>query len=228
MKRLLLVVMTLFAVITLSACSDVCVGTTCVQEDPEPTTGGVELDNVISYDHINGEGHVVEDHNAYILFEYEMQGYVKYQVSFLACTCRPADINFWSVMYIEVNKYTNDVKYISFGLDNPESDHPYSPGSWGDSSPTPAGKTQEDFQEMYVPWFYGKSLEDLDGISIFKNDTYHGTDYNTVTIDDAVYTDPDTGNEINLIDDFANSSVSTNNILRVVKSTLEYHEENYN
>lgn len=224
MKKLLLVALTLFAVVTLSACSDVCIGTSCVTgevDNEDPGNGTTEpLEGVIYYDHLNGHGDVVEDHVAYILFEEEMQSFVKYQVAYLSCTCRPSDVNFWQVMYIEVNKYTNTVKVISFTQDNPNSDHPYTAGLWGDSSPTPTGKTTEDFAEDFIPWLVGKSLADFDGISVFTNDVndpegrYYGL--NTVTID-----------EQDLIDSFAGSSVSTNNMIRIVKTILEYHEEQY-
>lgn len=234
MKKLLLLILTLFAVVTLSACSDVCIGTSCIEEpievdeDCEDTETEATLENVIYYDHINGHGDINENHEAFILFEEEMLAYVKYQVAYLSCTCRPSDVNYWQVMYIEVNKYTNDVKLISFTHDDPTSTHPYTAGLWGDSSPTPGGKTLEDFTEEFIPWFIGKSMEDFQGISIFLNEEYLTSGIeNTVEITDAIYTD-DESNEINLIDDYAGSSVTTNNMLRIVKSILAFHEENYN
>ena len=234
MKKLLLIMGTLFIVFTLSACGDACVGAECVLEkscdnvetcDPEdseepvcqeceecPVETGTRVDNVIPYIHINGEGHEV-DRNAFLLFEYEARDYVKYQVSYLSCTCRSASVNFWNVAYIEINKSTNDVRFISFGAES--GDH-YQGGMWGDSSPTPSGKTLEDFESDFLPWIVGQSLESLDGISVFTNADYHGL-LNTTNIA-----------EQDLIDGFAGSSVSTNNIIRIVKETLEYHEENYN
>lgn len=319
MKKLLLVMLTFLAVITLSACSDICIGTDCLVEEeeeiivtdeeladeaietlfmdsivianlsltdehetydvtwesdnesyfaidgtvtrPDADTGNVlvtltatltvgeatatkefevtviaeapeataEVEGLIYYDHINGHGDVVTDHVAYILFEEEMLGFVKYQVAYLACTCRPADVNFWNTMYIEVNKFTDDVNFISFGYDDPTSGHPYTAGMWGDSSPTPSGKTKEDFAEQFIPWFFGKTMEDLDGINVFKDtsvESYFGIT-NDKAIDDATWTDPDTGDVIDLIDDYNGSSVSTNNMLRIVQSILEYHEEYY-
>ena len=225
MKKILLLLVTLVSVLTLAGCNDVCVGTDCADDDVVTVTQP-EVEGLIFYDHINGHGVVVEDHNAFILFEEELQGWVKYQVAYLSCTCRPSDVNYWNVIYIEVNKYTDDVRLISFSQDDPNSTHPYTPGLWGDSSPTPGGKYMEDFAEQYIPWLIGKTMEDLDGISVFTNEDYHGI-LNTKTIDDATYTDPDTNEEIDLIDDFAGSSVSTNNMLRIVKSILEHHEENY-
>ena len=86
---------------------------------------------------------------------------------------------------------------------------------WGDSSPTPAGKTLENFEAEFIPWLIGKSLEDLGGISVFTNAQYFDI-LNTTTIA-----------EQDLIDGYAGSSVSTNNMIRVMKVLLEYHEENY-
>lgn len=254
MKKLLLVVTVLLMTITLSACSDLCIGTDCITETPTETpdgeepgdtecedtgSGNTEVEGVLFYDHIDGYGLIDEDHEAFILFEEEMQGFVKYQVAYLSCTCRPSDVNFWSVIYIEVNKFTDDVKYISYNYNEQNSNHPYHAGLWGDSSPTPdwveggvvtqTGKTYEDFEEMIFPWFVGKTIEDFDGISVFKNNVA-GTVYdgqNTVSIDDAFYTDPDSGDTIDLIDTFTGASVSTNNMLRIIKTILEYHEEEY-
>lgn len=207
MKRLLLLISTLLLVFTLSACEDACVGTTCV----EPNLAA-QAENILNYDHINGHG-TVTTRLAYILFEHEMRDFVKYQVTYLSCTCREAEYNFWQTAYVEINKYTNDIRFISFGL---ESTGHYSPGNWGDSSPTPSGKTLEDFTNEFLPWINGKSMEDLAGISVFTNDVYFGIE-NTTEIA-----------EQDLIDGFAGSSVSTNNMIRTIKVLLEYHSKQYN
>lgn len=228
MKKLVLLIAALVLTLALSGCSDLCVGTDCITggetpgtEDPadcteDPDGSGGEPSNAIPYDHINGHGIVVEDFNGYLLFEYEMRDYVKYQVTYLSCTCRNPDINYWQVMYIEINKSSNTVRNISFGaVFDVSTGHDYTPGMWGDSSPTPNGKYLEDFETDFIPWLLDKSLTDLDGISVFTNDDYHGIQ-NTANIA-----------ETDLIDSFAGSSVSTNNMIRITKSMLEYHEENY-
>lgn len=231
MKKLVLLIAALVLVLTLSACSDLCIGTECITgevqeptdnpDDPtdcpeDPDSSSDEPSNAIYYDHINGHGTVVEDFAGYLLFEYEMRDYVKYQVTYLSCTCRNPDINYWQVMYIEINKSTNTVRTISFSeVFDVSTGHDYTPGMWGDSSPTPGGKYLEDFETDFIPWLVDKSLADLDGISVFTNDDYHGIQ-NTTNIA-----------ETDLIDDFAGSSVSTNNMIRITKSMLEYHEENY-
>lgn len=212
MKRLLSLFAVLCLVSVLSACSDLCVGSEC-------EVGGnnnASLDNMIFYDHINGHGEVVEDHEAFVLFEYKLRDFVKYQVTYLSCTCRNPNINYWQVAYVEINLTTNDIRTISYDtVYDVSTGHDYTAGMWGDSSPTPNGKYLEDFKTDFIPWLIGQDSSTLDGISVFTNDDYNGIK-NTASIA-----------ETDLIDDFAGSSVSTNNMIRIMKSLLEYHEENY-
>ena len=214
MKKILLFITTLLIIFTLAACDDACVGAECIVTGSGSGSTGDETTNdyVLPFIHINGEGHETEK-EAYILFEFAARDYVKYQVSYLSCTCRSASVNFWNVAYFEINKNTNDVRFLSFGKES--GDH-YIGGMWGDSSPTPAGKTLTDFETDYFPWLVGQDSNTLDGISVFKNDDYFGIQ-NTTTI-----------SEQGMIDSFANSSVSTNNLLRITKELLAYHEANYN
>ncbi len=210
MKKLSLLLLTLVFVVTLSACGELCVGPECVTG--ETNNGGVVADNAMPFTHLNGHGDETTK-NAYILFEYKLRDYVKYQVTYLSCTCRNADVNYWQVAYVEIDLNTNELLTISFGHDG-EDGH-YTAGMWGDSDPTPTGKTLDDFETEFIPWLIGKTLEDLEGIQVFKNSDYHGIS-NTVTIDDQ-----------DLIDDYTGSSVSTNNMIRVMKELLAYHEANY-
>lgn len=236
MKKLLLISGLFFLVLTLTACEDVCIGAECLVdiEDPDhdpdpdpnedcdvcetcdvcedcPVITGTEVDNALQFMHINGHGDET-DKFAFILLEYQLRDYVRYQITYLSCTCRNADVNYWQVAFVEINRYTNDIRTITYGDDS--SEH-YTAGMWGDSSPTPAGKTLEDFEAEFIPWLIGKSLEDLGGISVFTNAQYFDV-LNTTAIA-----------EQDLIDGYAGSSVSTNNMIRVMKVLLEYHEENY-
>ena len=58
---------------------------------------------VIPFKHINGPK-VEWDFYALINFEYDMGAYVKYQVTYLSCTCRSAEVNYWSTMYVNISK----------------------------------------------------------------------------------------------------------------------------
>ncbi|MDC0558916.1 hypothetical protein OAO42_00740 [Candidatus Izimaplasma bacterium] len=207
MKKVYLLIASFLLIFALAACDSACVG-------PECAEGGGTDDAAIPFTHVNGHGAEV-DRTSYLLFEYELATYVKYQITYLSCTCRDAAVNYWQVAYVEINISTNDIKTISFGQDG-EDGH-YIAGMWGDSSPTPGGKTTQDFVDDFLPWLVGKSLTDLEGITVFSNDSYFEIPANTTAIP-----------EQELIDDFAGSSVSTNNMIRVMKELLRYHEENYN
>jgi hypothetical protein len=177
---------------------------------------GSEYDlTILKFPHLDGHGsEVMKDMP--ILFEYEMRGYVKYQVAFVACTCRAPRDNFWSVAYIDISTETGEILYISFEEDS--SGH-YQAGVWGDSNPIPeTEKTYEDFKNDFLPWIVGKTADDLDGINIFYDEApaIYADYANTKTI----------GNQ-ELIDSFSGSSVSTHSIIRVVKVLLDYHQEQY-
>jgi len=212
MKKLVLLVVTAFSVFALSSCEDVCVGAECITGE---TGNSSTPDIAIPYTHINGEG-AETDKLAYILFESEVRDYVKYQVAYLSCTCRESVVNYMQVAYFEIDKTTNTIRTISFTTDG--VDGHYTPGTWGDSSgdANQNNVTFEMFQDDFFPWLIGKSLEDLNGISVFTNDNYKGVIQNDTTIA-----------ETDLIDEFAGSSVSSNNLIRVIKEILEYHQTHY-
>ena len=83
MKKISLLAVLFLFVITLSACSDLCVGTSCISGEDTEETNSIGLDNVINYPHINGHGVENTDQVAFVLFEEKMLGFVKYQVSYL-------------------------------------------------------------------------------------------------------------------------------------------------
>lgn len=200
MKRIAILLLILLTSISLVGCNN------AEQAD--------ERTNILTFDHLNGHGDIVT-RDAYILFEYEMRDYVKYQIAYVACTCRAPEVNYWKVAYVELSKIDFSIKSISFGEDG--TGH-YTAGFWGDSSPIPSGNelTLEDFETQFIPWLEGKTLSDLEGIEVFTNETYAGGVENTKDIA-----------EQNLIDLFAGASVSTNNMIRVMKVLLSYHETNY-
>ena len=77
--------------------------------------------------------------------------------------------------------------------------------------------TLEDFETKFIPWLEGKTLATLKGIEVFTNDTYvGGVKKNTTTIA-----------ETDLIDFFTGASVTPNNMIRVMKVLLAYHEKTY-
>lgn len=171
---------------------------------------------ILQFAHLDGHGsEIMKDMP--ILFEYEMRDFVKYQIAYVACTCRPPRDNYWSVAYVDIDKNTGEVLYISFDEDS--SGH-YQAGVWGDSDPIPEVDItyEDDFKVDFIPWLVGQTAESLDGINIFYDDTPDVyADYaNTKDI-----------NEPEMIDAYSGASVSTNNMIRVIKVLLDYHQENY-
>jgi len=206
MKRILCAISIFLFAISMVGCS-----TTTTTE--APTGSGLV---VLEFPHLDGHGHEML-RSMPILFEYEMRDYVKYQIAFVACTCRSPRDNYWSVAYVDISKTTGELLYISFDVDS--SGH-YQAGVWGDSNPIPeTGITYENhFKIDFIPWLVGQNADDLDGINIFYDVTpsVYANFANTKQI-----------NEPQMIDAYAGSSVSTNNMIRVMKTLLEYHLNKY-
>lgn len=167
---------------------------------------------IIPIDHVNGPREESAFY-AFVNFKYEARNYIKYQVTYLSCTCRSADVNYWMTAYVELtlpdSKDINDaeVRYLSFDRDSQDK---YTAGFWGDSNPTPAGATYEDFKEQYIPFFIDKNYGYLQNLSVMED------------IDPADYTAGE-GREGYTIDTFSGSSVSANNIIRMLNALFEYH-----
>ena len=158
---------------------------------------------VIPFNHIDGPKE--EDlFYAFVPFKYVARNYVKYQITFLACTCRPADLNLWSTAYVELTLPSSgkiddaEVKFLSYGTDS--TGH-YLGGFWGDSNPSPIAPkaTFEKFKAEMFPYFIGKKYSELKGyneISDFKN-------FN--------------------VDAWTGATVSSNNNLRAIQALFAYH-----
>ena len=167
---------------------------------------------IIPIDHINGPR---EEHSfyAFVNFKYTARKYIKYQITYLSCTCRSADVNYWMTAYVEMTLpesgklEDSEIRTLSFDYDAGEH---YLAGYWGDSNPTPAGATYEMFKEQYIPHFVGKNYGYIKTLS---------------TVDDIKAEDYSAGEgRQNLtLDTFVGSSVSTNNIIRMLNALYEYH-----
>lgn len=208
-KRIILSILCLFA-FTLSACNGDSTGTT--ENNGRPEDAKIQL---LQFPHLDGYGNEVM-RDMPILFEYEMRDFVKYQVAYVSCTCRAPRVNYWSIAFFTVSKVTGEVLSLTFSDDDTEG---YLAGVWGDSDPIPGtGKTYQDFKSDFIPWLVGQNLRDLDGINIFYDDTppQYSNQANTKTI-----------GEPDMIDAYAGSSVTTNNLIRVTKTLLQHHEERY-
>ncbi len=167
---------------------------------------------VIPINHVDGPRNESAFY-AFVNFKYVARDYIKYQVTYLSCTCRSADVNYWSTAYVELSLPTSNdindstVRYLSFDQD---STGKYTAGFWGDSNPTPAGATYEDFKEEYIPFFIDKTYAEISPLSVMED------------IDLAEYQMGES-RETYTLDTFSGSSVSTNNIIRMLNATFEYH-----
>lgn len=165
---------------------------------------------VIPINHVDGPRNESKFY-AFVQFKYKARDYIKYQVTYLSCTCRAASVNYWQTAYIELtmpeSKAADDVvvKFLSFDRD--ASDH-YTVGFWGDSDPTPEGVTYKVFKN-FISYFIGKNYGYIKTLD---------------TMDDITQADYQAnGREMYSLDTFTGSSVSTNNIVRMLNAIIEYH-----
>ena len=170
---------------------------------------------IIPISHINGPREET-DFYAFVNFKYRSEGiksYIKYQITYLSCTCRDANVNYWMTAYVEMSlpksKDINDSEITFLSFDQDSTGH-YLAGFWGDSNPTPAGHTYEQFKEEYIPFFVGKNYEYMQKLSVVED------------IDAADYSAGE-GREGYKVDTFSGSSVSTNNIIRMLNALFKYH-----
>lgn len=160
--------------------------------------------------HIDGMGNEVE-YPFYILFEYEQVDTVDFQIAYLSNNASLAHTHYLQTVYVQIDKVDGSLTTISFDED-PEG---FTVGNWTDYDPIPDGASYAQIEASFIPWLIGKASADFDGISVFTNSNYHGIE-NTVSIADQA-----------LIDAFAGSSVSTNNMIRVLKELLVYYDAEY-
>ena len=176
----------------------------------EGSTGNVVA--VIPINHVNGPREETNFY-AFVNFKYKARNYIKYQITYLSCTCRSADVNYWMTAYVELSlpesKNIEDAVVKTLSFDRDANDH-YTAGFWGDSDPTPAGFTYEQFKEQYIPYFVGKDYKYLKTLSVMED------------IDAADYSAGE-GRADLTIDALSGSSVSANNIIRMLNALMEYH-----
>ena len=169
---------------------------------------------VVPIAHVDGPREE-SDFYAFVNFKYVDRSYVKYQITYLSCTCRAAKVNYWQTAYVELTLpesgdiKDSEIKYLSFDED---AEGHYLAGFWGDSSPIPTA-TDVDYPRLkaeYIPYFFGKNYEyisSLDFIEDISNEEFSTGE----------------GREGLTIDAYAGASVSTNNIIRMLNAIFEYH-----
>lgn len=169
---------------------------------------------VIPIKHIDGP-RTETDYYAFITYIYKSRDYIKYQVSYVSCTCRPPANNYWQTAFIELtlpeSKDINDVEIKTLSYDNDAEGH-YLGGFWGDSNPIPSGQTYEMIKEQYISYFTDKDFEYVKSLSVI--DDIKQSDYKA-----------DEGRSGYEIDTLSGASVSANNIIRVLNAVMEYHSQ---
>ena len=161
---------------------------------------------VIPINHIDGPKE--EDlFYAFVPFKYVARSYIKYQVTFISCTCRSADVNVWSTIYLELTTPSSGkisdsaIRTISFDADS--TGH-YLGGFWGDSNPPPTAPTAtfERFKAEWLPFYKDKTYGELKALGTIADITAEGA--------------PD-------VDAWTGATVSSNNVLRIIQATFNYH-----
>lgn len=128
-----------------------------------PATPG--LSQILSYTHIDGFGTPTPE-VAWLAWEFEALDFVKYQVTYTSCTCRPESINKKSLLYIEVTKGGTGGKIRRVRFDY-----------WGDSLVMPDGTTREEIEKKWMP-----KLPNKMGPGIAAIDTMSGATVTTVNL----------------------------------------------
>ncbi len=167
---------------------------------------------VIPINHIDGP-HEEDLFYAFVPFKYVARSYIKYQVVFISCTCRSADVNYWTTAYVDLTLPDSgllddaEIRTLSFDADGTGR---YLGGFWGDSNPIPSGQTFELINIEYVPYYVGKTWADIKGLS---------------TIDDIDLADYQAGEGRGdyVLDTWTGATVSTNNILRMLQALIKHH-----
>lgn len=168
---------------------------------------------VIPFNHIDGPQE--EDlFYAFVNFKYQARGYIKYQVSYISCTCRSADVNYWSTVYVDLTLPDSGllddaaIRTLSYEKDGTGK---YQAGFWGDSNPIPTGgQTYEMIRDQYLPYYQGKTygeLKTLSTIADIKAEDYAAGE----------------GRADLTLDAWTGATVSTNNVLRILQAIFEFH-----
>lgn len=196
MKKTRYLALVLILIILLTGCSQ-----SAVNKDYDNFNG----DRVITYKHRkHGE---LNDYAAVILFEYEMDNYTKYQVSYLSCTCRSASENYQHLLYVEINNNNNTpeeatIRNIKYQF-------------WGDSPVNPEnGITYNEIEKEFLPYLQYKSKAEIDALNTLRD------------IQDADKVERN-GQMVDFVDAYTGATVSVDNTLAILHALFDYHVDKY-
>jgi len=203
---------------------------TVTSEEPK----GIYVENAYYYSHINGHKEVTET-PAFVLFEYELLDKVKYQVAYIACTCRGPEVNYWSVAYVELSKEDGTLLNISWDLDT--TGH-YTAGLYGDSEVTWEGAPVHDLLDYFVadqllgkPQEYVNSIEPMHGDLSGNTNTTEESDDHSGASEEGSDTESGASEAVvdtdRAVDDYTGATVTPNNVTRMLQGLFTYHNERY-
>jgi hypothetical protein len=199
MKRALLLALTALLLLVVSACngaSEDAAAEAEADKGQEVSEHAIPVENAFKYTHVDGHKEEREI-TAFVLFEYEQLKTVKYQVAYIACTCRGPEVNYWTVAYVELNKEDGSVEFISYDEDS--TGH-YTAGMYGDSyeswDGTPVKKLFDTFIQDEI---VGKTQEQINGY-----EAMHGK-----------------------VDTYTGATVTPNNAMRMLQGLFDYHNRKY-
>lgn len=121
-----------------------------------PAAAPLGAEQILPYVHIDGFG-TPTDMAAWISWEFEALDFVKYQIDYTSCTCRPESINKRSLLYVEIAKGGTGGKTRRVWFDY-----------WGDSPAMPDGTTREEIETNFMPKLVNLKAEgvaELDAMS---------------------------------------------------------------
>ncbi|WP_020614742.1 hypothetical protein [Sediminispirochaeta bajacaliforniensis] len=177
----------------------------CSSSTKEAQYPNFSSNEIIEYQHLKHG--LSEPYAAVILYEYEMDNYTKYQISYLSCNCRAASENYQHLLYVEINN-NNDtpeeatIRNISFQF-------------WGDSPVNPEnGITYNEIKNEFLPYLQYKSKAEIDKMTSLKD------------ITDAGQVERN-GEKFDFVDAYTGASVSIDNTLSVLRALFKYHTAKY-
>lgn len=122
-------------------------------------------ERILPYTHIDGFG-TPSDQVAWLSWEFEALDFVKYQIDYISCTCRPDSINKQSLLYVEIAKGGTGGKIRKVWFDY-----------WGDSPYMPDGTTREEIETNFMPKLVNTKAADVEAL-----DTMSGATVTTVNL----------------------------------------------
>ena len=158
-------------------------------------------ENKVKYTHYASSG-VEDEYEFDIIFEQSNSTFTAYQIAYSSCTCRDNLVNYKSICYVELlntKKSPEDaaIRYITFSENR---------GLWGDSNPN-------YYKHEYTEEYYDEHLvKPLIGMSKKEIDKFGGYGKYEDLLD---------------VDAISGATVSSSNLLSMLKNLFKYHVEKY-